>query len=266
MSAARLILQGERAAAGGDMVAWGRVRADILCEAMRQAGHEIEIKLRVDDLAAMRRRLRGLGARGGARVHEVNVLFDTAEESLRARGMLLRVRVERTGGRRAAGKRGGGRRAFLDARLFPPRGRQSAVITLKAPPLNPAASAKIGAKAPRASEGAYKVRREIEFAVPDSSAFREVLAALGFGAKFYYEKIRTHYELPNVRGVEITLDETPVGAFFELEGTPAGIDRARHRLGYGPEDAILLSYGALYANHCRERGVTARDMLFEPGK
>jgi adenylate cyclase class 2 len=231
---------------------------------MRQAGHEIEIKLRVDDLVAIRWRLRELRARGGGRFHEANVLFDTPDESLRGRGMLLRLRVERPVGRAPVWKRRGERRSLLDAWLFPARARQTAVVTLKAPPLDTAMRRTGGGRVTRSHPGPYKVRREIEFSVPDSRAFREVLSALGFGPAFYYEKIRTTYWLPRVRGVEITLDETPVGAFLELEGNPAGIDRARRALGYRAEDAILLSYGGIYAAWCRERGVTPRDMVFEP--
>jgi len=264
MSAAWAILQ------GGRMRRRGRLRhralAAILRGTMRQAGYEIEIKLRVDDIAAVRRRLRGIGARGSGRVHEANVVFDTADASLRGRGMLLRLRAERPAGNGRGLKGRGEPRALLDAWFFPPRGRQRAVVTLKAPPLDAAMRGTGDARVPHGPRGPYKVRREIEFVVPDSRAFRELLAALGFGPKFYYEKIRTTYRLPRVRGVEITLDETPVGAYLELEGTPAGIDRARRALGYRPGDAILLSYGEIFAAHCRERRLTARDMLFDAGK
>jgi len=231
---------------------------------MRQADHEIEIKLRVDDIASARRRLRAIGARGGARVHEANVLFDTSNQSLRGRGMLLRLRVERPARMGLVLKGCGERRALLDAWFFPVRGRQHAVVTLKAPPADPAMSPSREAKAATAPVGRYKVRREIEFEIPDARAFREVLTALGLAPAFYYEKLRTTYRLRHLRGVEITLDETPVGHFFELEGNPAGIARARRALGYRAEDAILWSYGALYLAYCRERGVSPRDMVFEP--
>jgi len=232
---------------------------------MQQAGYEIEIKLRVDDIEAVRRKLHGVGARGGKRVHEANILFDTVDASLRGRGMLLRLRAERPAGRGPKLKGGGERRALLDAWFFPLRGRQRAVVTLKAPPLDAAMREKGGGRVPRSPQGHYKVRRETEFVVPDSRAFREVLTALGLSPKFYYEKMRTTYRLPGVREVEITLDETPVGVFLELEGTPAGIDFARRALGYPPEDALLLSYGEIYAAHCRERGLTPSDMLFAAG-
>jgi adenylate cyclase class 2 len=240
-----------------DMPKWPILRA--MKEGSR---HEIEIKLRVDDIAAVRRRLRKIGARGGGRVHEANVLFDTADETLRGRGMLLRLRVERTAGRGLALKGRGERRTLLDAWLFPTRGRQRAVVTLKTPPLNSVMPGTGGGRVAPVLEGPYKVRREIEFSVPDSRAFHEVLTALRLAPAFYYEKIRATYRLERIRGMEITLDETPVGAFLELEGNPAGIDRTRRALGYRAEDAILLSYGAIYAAWCHEQGVTARDMVF----
>jgi len=232
---------------------------------MRQAGHEIEIKLRVDDIAAVRRKLRRVGARGGRRVHEANILFDTEDASLRGRGMLLRLRAERPAGRGSKLKGASERRALLDAWFFPSRGVQKVVVTLKAPPLDAAMRQKSGRRVPRSRQGQYKVRRETEFVVPDSRAFREVLFALGLSPKFYYEKMRTTYRLPRVPGVEIAWDETPVGVFLELEGAPAGIDAARRALGYRPEDAILLSYGEIYAAHCRVRGITPSHMLFAAG-
>jgi adenylate cyclase, class 2 len=223
------------------------------------SGHEIEIKLRVADLAALRRRLRALGARPGPRFHEINVLFDTPDQSLRRREMLLRLRVECRPSRSSVSSTPEARRARVNAWLFPPRAPRHAIVTLKAPP---ATSVQRGAAAvdPGSSaRQAYKIRREIEFEAPDSVAFREILIALGFHPAFYYEKLRTTFRLPHLL---ISLDETPVGIFLELEGRPASIDRARAALGYRPQDSILLSYGALYAAHCAARGQPPGDMLF----
>jgi adenylate cyclase class 2 len=225
------------------------------------SGHEIEIKLRVSDIAAARRRLRALGARRGPRVHEVNVLFDTPEGSLLSRGMLLRLRVERRVSRAALARRAGGRRELLNSWIFPPRRRQRVIVTLKAP-ASALAMREAGEKVRGTEQATYRVRREIEFAAADSNAVLDVLAALGFRPYFYYEKIRTTYRLPRSEDLVATLDETPVGVFLELEGRPQAIDRARKALGYQASDPILVSYGALYLEHCRARGVTPRDMVF----
>jgi len=61
-------------------------------------GREIEIKLQVNDAQEIRAALRRMGARlalqGAKRVHEWNTLFDTADQDLRRRRQLLRIRIE----------------------------------------------------------------------------------------------------------------------------------------------------------------------------
>jgi len=220
--------------------------------------NEIEIKLAVADAAAIRRRLRALRARPGSRVHEANLLFDTPDESLRRREMLLRVRVERPARRIAPSASRDERVAMLDSWMFPAGKPQPAIVTFKGPP-SPAAAAQ---SAPAPNQGNYKIRREIEFKNSDALHFRELLAVLGFRPAFYYEKLRTTYRSPRLPNLVISLDETPAGIFLELEGPPAAIDRARVSLGYRPEDAILLSYGALFAAQRHASGLPMTDMLF----
>jgi adenylate cyclase, class 2 len=58
---------------------------------------EIEIKLRIEDLAGLRRRLARAGARRLSRVHELDTLYDTPKKRLQRRGALLRLRL-RAGG------------------------------------------------------------------------------------------------------------------------------------------------------------------------
>jgi adenylate cyclase class 2 len=224
--------------------------------------HEVEIKLAVADRAAMCRRLRTLGARPGPRLHEANLLFDTPNESLRRQEMLLRVRMERPARRMVHSKTREERIALLESCMFPARRRQSALVTFKGPPSIRGAADGVEQPAGGASHANYKIRREIEFEISDGRSFRELLAALGFRPAFYYEKLRTTYRVPRFRQLVLTLDETPAGTYLELEGPPAAIDRARQALGYRPEDAILLSYGALFAAHRRAAGLPMTDMLF----
>ena len=252
MSAARTFLQGgKRHTARAAVTSYTLSMPD-------ESGHEIEIKLAVAELAAIRRRLRAAGGRPGPRLHEVNVLFDTPDELLRRREMLLRIRVERSPAGSAIRAGGASRRESVNALLFPRRGEQRATITLKAPPVAGSAAGRTEEPA----QNAYKIRREVEFEVSDSRQFRELLETLGYRPAFYYEKFRTIYRLPRVPKALVALDETPVGVFLELEGRPRDIDRARAALGYRPEDSILLSYGALYAARCAEKGGTPGDMLF----
>src|ERR1700722_17878861 len=72
-----------------------------------QAKMEIEVKLRVADRRQLLRQLARLRAELiGARVHEMNTLYDTAEGDLARHGRMLRVRVERpASGSKSSGKK-----------------------------------------------------------------------------------------------------------------------------------------------------------------
>lgn len=94
----------------------------------------------------------------------------------------------------------------------------------------------------------------------------QILNGLGLHPAFRYEKFRTTYALPGIRGLKVELDETPIGIFLELEGPPSGIDRAARLLGYARNDYLKESYGALYLADCRRRGRKPGDMLFPPKK
>lgn len=211
--------------------------------------HEIEIKLRVDDLAALRLKLRTLRARLLRRVHEQNILFDSPRQRLRKNGQLLRLRLEYAPGNRRAPVR--------------------ALLTFKGPGLNrssirpgPHASADSASRAGSLSPHHYKVREEVEAAVTDPEALARVLAALGLVPSFRYEKHRTTYRLPRLGGLLVELDETPIGVFLELEGSPRSIDRASRLLGYTPRDYLLSSYAALYFDFCRRQRLPPGHMLF----
>ena len=113
----------------------------------------------------------------------------------------------------------------------------------------------------------YKVRREIETAVSNGSALRELLEALGFHEAFRYEKFRTAYSsrAGRTRGEPTTLlfDETPVGDYLELEGPKRWIDQIAHQLGYRREDYLTASYASLYRQKCQERGEKPTHMVFQ---
>ena len=109
--------------------------------------------------------------------------------------------------------------------------------------------------------GRHKSRQEIELAVADPAPVEKILNALGFARAFRYEKYRTEYVRPPERGV-VTLDETPIGDFLELEGRPRWIDRTAFLLGFTPADYITASYATLYLRDCRRRGVRPANMVF----
>jgi len=210
---------------------------------------EVEVKLRVADLAGLRRRLARLGLRPTAagRVYERNILFDTPRGDLAKHGQLLRVRRVAP----ASGSRGA------------PRAHLGAQLTYKGP-------AEQAAPADAARVGRYKVRQELEVGVADPEQVGRILEALGLRGWFRYEKYRTSFRLPGsfrwAGGLQVELDETPIGSFLELEGPPQAIDRAAKLLGYAPSNYIAKSYLALYLDQCRKQGVPAADMMFPSGK
>ena len=112
-----------------------------------------------------------------------------------------------------------------------------------------------------ASRERYKSREEIEFDVSDGAAFVKILDRLGYVPAFRYEKYRTTLGTMGEPGV-ITIDETPIGVFLELEGPAEWIDQTAARLGYSPEDYMTISYAGLYREHRLRHPTAAADMTF----
>jgi adenylate cyclase class 2 len=181
-------------------------------------GRETEVKVRIGNFRAFRRRLREAGFRvKHRRVFERNTIFETEPPSLRPGGKILRLRE-------AGGK---------------------CVITYKGP----------------AVVGRHKSREEIEFGASDAEAAYELLTRLGYQSKFRYEKYRTEYSRPGEDGV-ITVDETPIGLYAELEGQEKWIDSITKMLGIADTEYITDSYGALYLRRCEEEGISPTHMVF----
>ena len=200
---------------------------------------EREIKLRIEALPTLRRALAKLGARvAKPRVHERNIIFDTPESTLAKREQLLRIRTEAPAGQRQ-------------------KDGSHSVLTFK----QPISAAGSGSKAER-----HKVREEIELEVSDGKTLAKIFEGLGMRASFQYEKFRTTFRFPPSRrwakGLLLELDETPIGAFLELEGPASAIDRAAQALGFEKRDYVLANYMDLYREYCRRQGVEPRDMLF----
>jgi adenylate cyclase, class 2 len=110
--------------------------------------------------------------------------------------------------------------------------------------------------------GRYKSRPELETTVSSVATLGEILAQLGFQSVFRYEKFRTEFiHLQNDAAV-VTLDETPIGHFLELEGPGEWIDEAAKQLGFSPQQYVLDSYARLYIADCERRGVQPTHMVF----
>ncbi|MGA2509663.1 MAG: class IV adenylate cyclase [Candidatus Acidiferrales bacterium] len=194
-----------------------------------RTNHETEIKLRVADIPAVLRDLRRLGAKDHGRVFEANALYDTPNSDFWRRHRLLRLRTETPAPSEAL-----------------PGGRSCAVVTSKAP-------------VPGARHTRYKQNFEREVAIRFPGRWPRILRALGLRPGFRYEKYRTAFSLP---GLHLDLDETPVGVFLELEGSPHVIDRIARALGFSPRDYIRGTYWDLYQAECRRTGRIPRNLLF----
>lgn len=108
----------------------------------------------------------------------------------------------------------------------------------------------------------HKSREEIETAIADPDAFTRLLERLGYLPRFRYEKYRTKFALPGEPG-EITIDETPIGVFLELEGPPNWIDQTASRIGLSASAYLTRSYAALYAEYRRSNPSAPADMTFD---
>jgi adenylate cyclase class 2 len=109
--------------------------------------------------------------------------------------------------------------------------------------------------------GKHKSREEVEVQMSDLKAMAEILGRLGYRQMFRYEKFRAEYQHPAGAGVAM-LDETPIGVFLELEGTPRWIDRTARTLGFHEDAYITASYGRLYLEWCAAHEIEPKDMVF----
>ncbi len=110
--------------------------------------------------------------------------------------------------------------------------------------------------------GAHKRREEREFQASDLDQCLALFKGIGFEPSLRYEKFRTEYQRTGEPGL-VTLDETPIGVFMELEGPARWIDHTAKSLGFSRNDYITLSYGRLFEQWCAEHEVESRNMSFK---
>jgi adenylate cyclase class 2 len=108
--------------------------------------------------------------------------------------------------------------------------------------------------------GPVKSREEIETGVADADALQAIVEAIGFRPVFRSQKFREDYDLESLT---ITVDDTPMGVFVEIEGAPDQIPVVTERLGLTPADFVLESYATLWRRWCESHGVRNGDMLFD---
>jgi len=186
---------------------------------------EIELKFPVSDPTALAARLLELGCTVVTpRTFESNVLLDTPSRSLLNSRQLLRLR----------------------------RYGDTWTLTHKLQPADP-----------HPDDVRYKRRIETETTVADGPALLRVFESLGYAPVFRYEKFRTEFADPAHPHAHIVLDETPIGAFAELEGPPDWIDRTLARLGVPHSSCTTESYGRLFLAWKARTGSPAEHLTFD---
>lgn len=110
-------------------------------------------------------------------------------------------------------------------------------------------------KGPKSVKDAVRSREEIETTVGDPAVIARVLSKLGLAPTFRYEKYREEWEWD---GLQIVLDETPIGAFVEIEGAVERIRYAAAALGFDEAEFVPETYVDLFI-----AGGGKGDMLFD---
>jgi len=104
-----------------------------------------------------------------------------------------------------------------------------------------------------------KTREERETEVQDPGETEAILAGIGLERRFRYEKRREEWTF---EGCAIALDETPIGTFVEIEGTPPAIRRAVAGLELDFTAALPYSYARLYLERRQQDPSLPEDMVF----
>jgi adenylate cyclase, class 2 len=189
---------------------------------------EVEVKLAIRDVQQIRLRILKMGFRQETpRGLERNCVLDFDDQTLRKKGQLLRLREY----------------------------QNKSTVTFKGATL----------KSKR-----YKVRLELETEVDNGEVLYRILEELGLNSRFRYEKYRTSFRPKKreaSRSVLVTIDETPIGNYLEIEGKPELIRWVASQLGFCPNQYITKSYTELFFSS--KLAKTRKNMVFarqRPGK
>jgi adenylate cyclase class 2 len=116
-------------------------------------------------------------------------------------------------------------------------------------------------KGPMSIEGGIKSREEVQTGVESFELAIQLFDALGFKPVFRYQKFR---EVWRVREVEVVIDRTPIGEYFEIEGPLELIRSLSTELGMNMDQAIRQTYADLYRQARRTRADLPENMVFPP--
>ena len=115
-------------------------------------------------------------------------------------------------------------------------------------------------KGPMSIEGGVKSREEVQTGVESFELAIQLFDSLGYKPVFRYQKFR---EVWRVREVEVVLDRTPIGEYFEIEGSVDLIREISSSLGMNMDQAIRQTYADLYRLARRTRGDLPEHMVFQ---
>jgi adenylate cyclase class 2 len=104
-----------------------------------------------------------------------------------------------------------------------------------------------------------KSRREVEAEVPEGREILRILDLLGLRCRFRYQKFRTSYQKGRTL---ITIDETPIGTYLEIEGARDSIRKLARLIGYSEKDFITDSYYELFRKYTNKNRVTKKNISF----
>ncbi|HVT05763.1 MAG TPA: class IV adenylate cyclase [Thermoanaerobaculia bacterium] len=116
-------------------------------------------------------------------------------------------------------------------------------------------------KGPVAFEGGVKTREEVQTGMESFEKAIALFDALGYKPTFRYQKFR---EVWRVQEVEVVLDRTPIGNYFEIEGALEVIRLVCEQLELNMDEALRLSYSELYRQQRRTRPDLPENMVFDP--
>jgi len=191
-------------------------------------GDETEIKLRVSNPRAIKRRLATLGfAAIEPRHFERNLLFDFPDLRLRQARSVLRLRFEGT----------------------------RCLVTFKGAPLES-----------RSYKIRREIETEVEDGLRMKEVFASLGLHEVFRYEKYRTTYAPSFQRKSSPSGLVVYDETPIGNFLELEGPKRWIDAVAKRLGYIRKEYITATYGRLYAAKCAEEGKPPGNMVFRSRK
>ena len=109
-------------------------------------------------------------------------------------------------------------------------------------------------------DSGVKSREEVQTGVESFELAIELFDSLGFKPVFRYQKYR---EVWRLRGAEVVIDRTPIGDYFEIEGSVDLIREIAAELGMNMDQAIRQTYADLYRLARRTRGDLPEHMVFQ---